>query len=145
MQIARERRDAQEAWAAMEVKVPEHAPWAPNGYARLLEKMETASQVLAMKRKDLTQARVNAAASSLNVAINTMRPGNLAEPEDLHELMPLMLDSRWRIENKTTQLREAIDYAEMVMQYVNDGSGTRDLIDKAVSLLRQARRDMGEE
>ena len=142
--LARERVEAQNAWNALEVKVPEFAPWAPNGYARLLEKMERAESVNALGKKDLTQAKVNAAASSLNVAINTMRPGNLAEPEDLGELMPLMLDSRFRIRDKTTELREAIDYAEMVMGYVNDGSGTRDLIDKALSQLKAARKAMGE-
>ena len=35
----------------------------------------------------------------------------------------------------TTDLREAINYADMIVQYVNDGSGTRDLIDKALKLL----------
>ena len=143
LQLARERVADQEAWNALEVKVPEYAPWAPNGYARLLEKIEKAEAVAALGRKELTQGKVNAALSSLNVAINTMRPGNLAEPEDLHGLLPLMMDSRWNIENKTTELREAIDYAEMVIQYVNDGSGTRDLIEKAEKGLMQAREAMG--
>lgn len=64
--------------------------------------------------------------------INTMRPGNLAEPEDLNKLLSLLTNAK-NIQNKTTELREAIDYAEMVVQYVNDGSGTHDLIEKAIN------------
>ena len=143
LQLAQERKSAQEAWEAMEVKVPEYAPWAPNGYSRMLEKMKKAEDVLALPRKELSQTKVNAAASSLNMAINTMRPGNLAEPEDLHDLLPLLMDTRWNVENKTTRLREAIDYGDMVMQYVNDGSGTKDLIEKAVRQLEEARAEMG--
>ena len=43
-----------------------------------------------------------------------------------------------RIRNKTTELREAIDYADMVVDYVNNGSGTHDFIDKAISGLQEA-------
>lgn len=141
--LAVERQKAQEAWEAMAVKVPEYAPWAANGYARLMDKKQRAEEVLSMKRKDMTPAKVAAALSSLNMAINTMRPGNLAEPEDLQELFPLLMDSRYEIENKSTELREAIDYGDMVVQYVNDGSGTRDLIEKAVGQLKEARRNLG--
>ena len=35
-------------------------------------------------------------------------------------------------------LREAIDFADMVIQYVNDGSGTKDLIDRARTRLEEA-------
>jgi 5,10-methenyltetrahydromethanopterin hydrogenase len=69
-----------------------------------------------------------------------MRPGNLAEPEDLNELLPLLTDSKENIPNKTTELREAINYADMVVQYVNDGSGTHDLIEKAFNRLTEARK-----
>ena len=41
------------------------------------------------------------------------------------------------IRNKTTELREAIDYADMVVGYVNDGSGTKDLIAKAIDRLKE--------
>ena len=44
-----------------------------------------------------------------------------------------LLTNAKNIQNKTTELREAIDYAEMVVQYVNDGSGTHDLIEKAIN------------
>ena len=87
--------------------------------------------------KSLTQAEVNSALSALNAVINTMRPGNLAEPEDLNELQPLLTQAK-RIRNKTTELREAIDYADMVVDYVNNGSGTHDFIDKAISGLQEA-------
>ena len=145
LQVAHERKAAQEAWDALSVKVPPYAPWAPNGYQRLLQQMETAEAVLANTSRDLSQQEINAAVSALRVAINTMRPGNLAEPEDLFLLLPLVTDSKENIPNKTTELREAIDYADMVVQYVNDGSGTKDLISKALDRLKEARRTVSTE
>ena len=47
-----------------------------------------------------------------------------------------MLTAAKDIPNKSTELREAINYADMVVQYVNDGSGTHDLINKAVKELK---------
>ena len=90
---------------------------------------------MAKGKKEVTQAEINKTVSALNVAINSMRPGNLAEPEDLSELLP-MLTAAKDIPNKSTELREAINYADMVVQYVNDGSGTHDLINKAVKELK---------
>lgn len=140
LQLAKERVESQNAWNALTVKVPAFSPWAPNGYARLVQQMEKAEAVNAKGKKELTQEEINTATSALNVAINTMRPGNLAEPEDLNELLPLLTDSKENIPNKTTELREAINYADMVVQYVNDGSGTHDLIDKAFKRLTEARK-----
>jgi len=137
IRVALERKTAQEEWNAMAVKVPAHSPWAPNGYARLMEKLEAAQAVEAKPLKQLTQAEINYALSSLNAVINTMRPGNLAEPEDLRELQPLLAQAK-RVRDKTTELREAIDYADMVVGYVNEGSGTHDFIEKALSQLREA-------
>lgn len=138
LSVAKERMESQMAWDALVVKVPEFAPWAPHGYARLLDQMKQAEQVVRRSNKVLTQEDVNAATAALNVAINTMRPGNLAEPEDLARLLPLLLHCKENIPNKSTELRQAIDYADMVVQYVNDGSGTNDLIDKAVKRLTEA-------
>ena len=136
--LANERIENQNAWNAMSVKVPAFSPWAPNGFARLLEQVKKAKEVNAMDKKSLTQESVNAAVSALNVAINTMRPGNLAEPEDLSQLLPMLTGAKENVPNKTTELREAIDYADMVVQYVNDGSGTHDLITKATKRLTEA-------
>ena len=91
--------------------------WAPHGFLRMLKAMET-EDVLALK-----------------TALATMRPGNLAEPEDLSELLPLLSQAKNQ-ENKSAELREAIEYADMVLQYVNDGSGTLDLIQKATARLK---------
>lgn len=132
--VAEERREAQDAWNALTVKVPAFAPWAPNGYARLLTALADAQK--AADARD--QQTIDKALTSLNVAINTMRPGNLAEPEDLNELLPLLTQSK-NIANKSTALREAINYADMVVGYVNDGSGTHDLITKAIARLREAK------
>ena len=100
--------------------------------------MTKAESILSQQKVE--QARVDEARIALNLVINTMRPGNLAEPEDLSELLPLLTDSKENIPNKTTELREAIDYADMVISYVNDGSGTQDLIVKALSRLKEARK-----
>ena len=142
LQIAKERIESQNAWNNLAVKVPAFAPWAANGYARLLQQIQATETIYNKPNKELTQDEVNAATSALNVAINTMRPGNLAEPEDLNELIPLLTDSKENIPNKTTELRDAISYADMVVEYVNSGSGTHDLIDKAIERLTEARKNV---
>jgi hypothetical protein len=133
IQVAKERKDAQEAWNALEVKVPAHAPWAPHGYARLMAKYETAVQVNA--NKDAIQDEVSTAAAGLNAAINSMRPGNLPELEDMDELFQLMRDVR-RSGKTGAEVKEAMDYAGMVVEYVGDGSGTLDMIVKACDKLK---------
>ena len=142
IKIASERKADQEKWNALTVKVPAHAPWAPNGYARLMEQLKNAEAVSGKSNKSLTQAEVNSAATALNMIINTMRPGNLAEPEDLSELQNLLTDTK-EIRNKNTEVREAIDYADMVVGYVNGGSGTKDMIVKALDQLKTARKTLG--
>jgi hypothetical protein len=137
IRIARSRVEAQNAWNALETKVPAFAPWAPNGYARMLEQLAAAEALNAAKPRSLKQEAVTKATSALNAAINTMRPGNLAEPEDLDALLRLTVETK-EIPNKSTRLREAIDFADMVIQYVNDGSGTKDLIDRATRVLEEA-------
>ena len=135
VKIAQSRADAQDAWNALEEKVPPFAPWAPNGYARMQEQLSAAQAVLADEKAG--QEEVGKATSSLNAAINSMRPGNLAEPEDLDALLKLVTSAK-EVENKSTPLREAIDFADMVIGYVNDGSGTKDFIDHAYRRLEEA-------
>ncbi len=142
IKIASERKADQEKWNALTVKVPAHAPWAPNGYARLMEQLKNAEAVNSKATKSLTQTEVNSAATALNMVINTMRPGNLAEPEDLSELQNLLTDTK-EIRDKNTEVREAIDYADMVVGYVNGGSGTKDMIVKALDQLKTARKTLG--
>ena len=122
-----------------EERVTQREAWAPHGYQRLLDHLAEAKSVAAQPLKKLSQSDIDKATSNLNMAINTMRPSNLAEPEDLSELLPLLAETK-NISGKTTPLREAIDYADMVVQYVNDGSGTHDLIRKALQRLREARK-----
>ncbi len=135
VKIAKSRVDAQDAWNALEEKVPPFAPWAPNGYARMQEQLAAAEAVLTSE--SAKQDEVGKATSALNAAINSMRPGNLAEPEDLDALLKLVTSAK-EIENKSTPLREAIDFADMVIGYVNDGSGTKDFIDHAYKRLEGA-------
>ena len=122
VKIARSRVEAQDAWA-------------PHGYARMEEQLEAAEAVLA--DENAKQDAVTKATSALNAAINSMRPGNLAEPEDLDALLKLVTQAKG-IQDKTTPLREAIDFADMVIGYVNDGSGTKDFIEIATKRLQDA-------
>ena len=138
IKIANARKTEQEKWNALEVKVPVYAPWAPHGYARLMEQLANAEAVNAKDAKSVSQTEINSAASLLNMVINTMRPGNLAEPEDLTELQNLLTECK-DIRDKTTELREAISYADMVVGYVNGGSGTKDMIEKALDRLKTAK------
>ena len=130
VQLAEERRQAQEAWQAMQVKVPDHAPWAPHGYANLMSVLNQAKALL--EAPDTPADKVGTATASLNAAINTMRPGNLAELEDLNNLLALLKKARAEASARPTpSLTEAIDYADMVVKYVSDGSGTLDMIKNA--------------
>ena len=133
LQVAKERKDAQEAWNALTVKVPEYAPWAPHGYARLMSKYDEAIKV--NENKEAIQDEVSTAAAALNAAINSMRPGNLPELEDMDELFQLMREAR-RLSRDNAEVKEAMDYAGMVVEYVGDGSGTMDMITKACDKLK---------
>jgi hypothetical protein len=135
--LAKERKEAQDKWNALEVKVPEFSPWAPYGYARMLKGYEQAVKVAENKDKNYNQAEVNAAASALNAVINGMRPGNLAEPEDLDELRRLIRGARRATASDPEALKEALRYADMVVRYVYDGSGTKDFIIKATDQLKE--------
>ncbi|MCR5180413.1 MAG: glycoside hydrolase family 127 protein [Bacteroidaceae bacterium] len=139
MQLARSRRDAQNAWNAMEVKVPEYAPWAKHGFERLMEQFDKARALYDDAERSQSQEAIDAMTTELNAALNTMRPGNLPELEDLDELLPLLTKAR-EVDSPTLKLKEAIEYAEMVVKYVSDGSGTQDMIDRATRQLKELRR-----
>ena len=62
-----------------------------------------------------------------------MRPGNLPELEDLNELLQLVKAAK---DKKDPRKKEAIEYAEMVIRYVSNGSGTMDMIVKGCDQLR---------
>ena len=115
----------------------EQDQWAPNGYWRLLKALDDAKMVYDSSA-GLTQKKVNAAAAKLNKAINTMRPGNLAEMEDLRPLTGLLRRAGTPDNTTSAALKEAIDYANMVVKYVTDGSGTHDMINTAVERLKKA-------
>ena len=135
IQLAQDRVKEQEEWNALTQKIPQFAPWAPFGYSRMKKQLEQSEQVL--QEQNSSQQIINKAASSLSVIINSMRPGNLAEPEDLQELLSLSTSLK-NISDKSTQLRSALDYADTVISYVNDGSGTPDMIEKAIDRLKNA-------
>jgi methyl-accepting chemotaxis protein len=121
--------------------VPEHAPWAEHGYQRTAEQYEAAIQLMKDEEQGLAgqelARRVDQTAAALHAALNTMRPGNLAEPEDLKPLSDLMEKMRGKDYREMSQeLRQAMRYAQMVTRYVNDGSGTMDMIKRAVGQLQ---------
>ena len=141
MALARSRRDAQNAWNALEVKVPEYAPWAPHGYSRLMTQFDRARALYDDAVRSHSQEAVDQMATELEAALNTMRPGNLPELEDLDTLLPLLAKARQGAQENggtSQQLRDAIDYAEMVVKYVSDGSGTADMIERATRQLQDA-------
>lgn len=136
--MAAQRKADQEKWNALANKVPEYAPWAPFGYERMLKAMQQAQALVAKKKKQVTADELEGTTSILNKAINTMRPGNLAEIEDTKPLSTLLRRAGYPDENTNKDLREAIEYGRMVMKYVTDGSGTKDFIEEAVSRLKKA-------
>lgn len=138
LNLAAERKADQEKWNALSQKVPEYAPWAPFGYERMQKVMAQAQKLVAKGKKKVTQDELEGTTAILNRAINTMRPGNLAEMEDLRELSGLLRRAGWPDDNTSDELKEAISYGRMVQKYVTDGSGTHDMIHAAVGKLKKA-------
>jgi len=135
--VAKGRMDEQQAWQSLAVKVPEYAPWAVHGYGRMAEQYTKAMPILDAPDNQYSQEEIDKAASALNGIINSMRPGNLPELEDMGELMGLMEQARQKPEGDR-QLDRAIGYANMVVKYVSDGSGTKDMIERATTQLKAA-------
>ena len=138
LNLAAERKADQEKWNALSQKIPEYAPWAPFGYERMQKVMAQAQELVAKGKKKVTQDELEGTTAILNRAINTMRPGNLAEMEDLRELSGLLRRAGWPDDNTSEELKEAISYGRMVQKYVTDGSGTHDMIHAAVGKLKKA-------
>lgn len=137
LSLAEQRQQDQQAWQAMAVKVPEYAPWAPFGYERMQKAMTQAQELMQKGKKKVTQDELEGNTAILNRAINTMRPGNLAEMEDLRELSGLLRRAGWPDENTSAELKDAINYGRMVQKYVTDGSGTHDMIQAAVDKFKK--------
>ena len=138
LNLAAERKADQEKWNALSQKVPEYAPWAPFGYERMQKVMAQAQELVEKGKKKVTQDELEGTTAILNRAINTMRPGNLAEMEDLRELSGLLRRAGWPDDNTSEELKDAISYGRMVQKYVTDGSGTHDMIHAAVEKLKKA-------
>ena len=134
--IARSRSNEQQAWNALEVKVPEYAPWATHGFDRMMEQYQQVQPLMEAPDGQSTQEEIDKAASALNAIINAMRPGNLPELEDLDELQQLLEQAKQMPEDDEKANR-AISYANMVIRYVSDGSGTKDMIERAVRQLKE--------
>lgn len=118
-------------------KVPDYAPWAPHGYERMQEALAQARGLMQQKARHLDAEAVETVTTSLSKAINTMRPGNLAEVEDLHPLTTLLRRIGTPDSTAPESMRKAVDYGQMVVRYVMDGSGTKDMINAAVERLKK--------
>ena len=137
MLVAKGRQEEQQAWNALTVKVPEYAPWAVHGFARMAEQYDKAQPILEAPDDKYSQEEIDKAVSALNGIINSMRPGNLPELEDMSELMTLLEKAR-KMPEGDRKLDRAIGYANMVVKYVSDGSGTMDMIERATNQLKEA-------
>ena len=133
--IVKSRMDEQQAWNDMTVKVPEFAPWASHSFARMAEQYRKTQPYMDAPEDRYTQEEIDKAASALNAIINTMRPGNLAEPEDLEELQSL-LEKVGKLPTNDS-ISRATSYANMVIRYVSDGSGTKDRIERATKQMKE--------
>ena len=134
--IAKSRSNEQQAWNALTVKVPEYAPWAIHGFTRMTEQSNKAQSLMDAPDNQYTQEEIDKAASALNAIINAMRPGNLPELEDLDELQRLLEQAK-QLPKDDEQAKQAVSYAGMVIRYVSDGSGTMDMIERAVRQLKE--------
>jgi hypothetical protein len=137
--IAKTRSKEQQAWNALAVKVPEYAPWAAHGFARMEQQYAKAQPYMDASANRYTQEEIDNVTSALNAIINTMRPGNLPELEDMDELQQL-LEKAKLLPDDDEKANRAIAYAGMVIRYVSDGSGTKDMIERAVRQLKEVLR-----
>ena len=136
LETPKARIDEQQAWNALTVKVPEYAPWAIHGFTRMTEQYKKVQPYMDASDNRYTQEEIDQAASALNAIVNTMRPGNLPELEDLDELQQLLEKAKQVAHSETSD--RAISYASMVIRYVSDGSGTMDMIERATRQLKEA-------
>ena len=134
--IAKRRIDEQQAWNALTVKVPEYAPWAKHAYKRMETLYENSRTMIDAPDNQYTQEEIDKMAGSMNAIINSMRPGNLPELEDMDELM-MLLERAKKLPSDNEKANRAIGYANMVIRYVSDGSGTMDMIQRAINQIKE--------
>ena len=135
--LADKRVSEQTRWMGLTKKVPDYAPWAPHGYERMQEALAQARELMQQKARHLDAEAVETVTTTLSKAINTMRPGNLAEVEALHPLTTLLRRIGTPDSTAPESMRKAVDYGQMVVRYVMDGSGTKDMINAAVERLKK--------
>ena len=128
---AKEEQDKQNAWDALPDgdinKTPQTKPWAPHGYARMLEKLAEAQNVY--DNSGFTLGEINAAHDALKEAMDTMRLGYMPEVEDLAPLTALIEEAKAIAStdysvSSFAALQEAITVAEAEEGYVVNGSST---------------------
>jgi len=121
---ALERKAAQEAWASAPNPSIDDRPWAPYGYARMLDKLEEAQAVYA--DPEATQITVDAAYAALKQELDTMRIGNQYEVEDLDTVKALLTEAESASAGytKPDALVAAIQYAQETIDIITAGSST---------------------
>lgn len=129
--LAANRIAEQDKWMMMTVKVPEYAPWAPHAFARMKATYDSIQTSMPTE-----QSEMDSLTDSLSTLLNAMRPGNLPEPEDLQPLLFELKRVKVLPQATMAEVKKNIEYAEMVVKYVSDGSGTADMIAKAIRLLK---------
>lgn len=129
--LAANRIAEQDKWMMMTVKVPEYAPWAPHAFARMKATYDSIQTSVPTE-----QSEMDSLTDRLSTLLNAMRPGNLPEPEDLQPLLSELKRVKVLPQATTAEVKKNIEYAEMVVKYVSDGSGTADMIAKAIRLLK---------
>ena len=117
------RRRLEELMQIARMRISDVDQWAPHGFARMQAVYDNVASA------DFSVVDCALLEADLSKALNSMRPSHLAEPEDLEELKRLLLLA-------PAQLARAREYAEMVISYVTDGSGTLDMIKRAEEGLR---------
>ena len=98
----------------------------------MMEQYQQCAAILTSKVKPVDAEKL---LSKLNASLTAMRPGNLAEMEDMDELKQLM--EQVRKLPQTEARRNALRRAERVVRYVTDGSGTKDMIDNVTNQLKE--------
>lgn len=135
--MATRRMQDNQAWQVSASASKGRAPWAPHGLERMKKVAAQSQDVLDNKHRIYSQREVAEQVENLNASLVAMRPGNLAEVEDLEALNALI----HKVEGQgapSDAKRKALGYAHMVVRYVSDGSGTHDMIQTAMQRLSAA-------
>jgi len=115
--------------------------WTVKSWTRLQDAVSAGQSVYNNEMRNASQQDVDDAVDALNLAINKLHPYFLCD--DTEELEALLTEAKaCKVSNYTSEtyadLLVAIEYADGILRYCQDGSGTWDQAEKAMSDLREA-------